>query len=163
MLKPALLYENEIREEFIGIMFDGRFKFEDSACWRDCYDLKRSTWDKHEFVSVHKGKVIGYIAYGIDRTTDAVNGLHIINFTGKPNLIFAMDLKKALVDIFEKFHFSKLNFTCIIGNPILPQYDKLCLKHGGRIVGVWEKDAKLIDGEFYDLKLYEILKENFRR
>lgn len=34
-------------------------------------------------------------------------------------------------------------------------------KYGGRIVGIYEKETKLIDGEYYDVKLYEITRESY--
>jgi len=163
MLQPAIKYESELKECFRDIMFDERFMYADSASYRDEYEAKTSTWRNHEFAIVHEDKVLGYIAYEIDRASNVCCGLQVINFTGEPDFIFAKDLKQALCDIFIKFGFSKLRFTCMVGNPILPHYDKICEKYGGRIVGVWEQEERLIDGKTYDLKLYEILKENFRR
>ena len=49
----------------------------------------------------------------------------------------------------------------IIGNPIEKSYDKMINKYGGRIVGIYKEDVKLIDGEYYDKKLYEILASEY--
>jgi|WetSurMetagenome_2_1015567.scaffolds.fasta_scaffold124309_3 hypothetical protein len=49
----------------------------------------------------------------------------------------------------------------VIGNYIESTYDKICKKYGGRIVGIQSSEVKLIDGYHYDLKLYEILKEDY--
>lgn len=67
----------------------------------------------------------------------------------------------ALRDIFEKFHFRKLDFTVVIGNPIESTYDRMVEKYGGRIVGIQKKQVRLIDGQLYDKKLYEILAEDY--
>lgn len=86
--------------------------------------------------------------------------LGVINFSDN-KIIFGMDLGQTLMDIFEKFKFRKLRFSVIVGNPIEKSYDKMVSKYGGRIVGTYYKEQKLIDGEIYDQKLYEILREDY--
>jgi hypothetical protein len=49
----------------------------------------------------------------------------------------------------------------VVGNPAERLYDRVINKYGGRIVGIKEKSTKLIDGLYYDVKLYEIFKEDF--
>jgi hypothetical protein len=48
-----------------------------------------------------------------------------------------------------------------IGNHIEPMYDMLMDLLGGRIVGVQKQHSKLADGEFYDYKIYEILRDDY--
>lgn len=72
-----------------------------------------------------------------------------------------MDVGQVLRDIFEKFKFNKLTFSVVIGNPIEKSYDKMISKYDGRIVGIYEKETKLIDGEYYDVKLYEITRKSY--
>lgn len=105
-------------------------------------------------------EVIGYIAYDVARGDNSVSGLRIINFSDN-KAVFGVDLVKALKDIFEKYKFRKLNFNVVIGNPIEKSYDKMIKKYGGRIIGTYKEDVKLIDGEYYDTKLYEILASEY--
>lgn len=76
-------------------------------------------------------------------------------------MVFAADMGHAIRDIFEKYQFRKLCFSVVVGNPIESSYNKMCLKYSGRIVGIRKKNARLIDGNFYDEKLYEIFKEDY--
>ena len=88
------------------------------------------------------------------------HNLRIINFEEKPNFLFSKDLKEFIIDVlFLKFRFNKLQFTCVVGNPIEKTYDRFIIKYGGRIVGIYEKDVRLVDNKIYDLKLYEITRE----
>jgi hypothetical protein len=160
MLDLAAKYETELQLLFANITFDEKYKYLYSNSYRDKYKASDSTWSKHEFVSIHKGKILGYLKYGIDRDSNIANAMQIVNFY-EPNIIFAKDLLQFLKDIFEKFNFRKLNFCCFIGNPIEEQYDKLCIKFGGRIVGIKKENDKLIDNQYYDVKLYEILKKDY--
>jgi hypothetical protein len=67
----------------------------------------------------------------------------------------------AIKDIFEKYRFNKLNFTVARGNPIEKTYDKLIKRYNGRIVGILEQEARLIDGRLYDVKEYELLADRY--
>lgn len=78
-------------------------------------------------------------------------------------MIFGRDLGKALTDIFEKFNFNKLKFSVVVGNPIEKSYDRMIQKYGGRVVGIFREDARLIDGNLYDVKQYEILRSDYMR
>ena len=86
--------------------------------------------------------------------------LEKINFSNN-KITFGKDLMKALKDIFEVYKFQKINFSVIIGNPIEKSYDRMIMKYGGRIVGVYKNDVKLIDGLYYDRKIYEILASEY--
>lgn len=163
MLDIAQKYENKLKILFANIVFDMQFKFFIGSSYRDEYKASDSTWNKHEFVSIYKDKIIGYLKYRIDRDSNVANGMQIINFTNKPNIIFAKDLKQFLIDIFEKYQFRKLRYACYVGNPIEESYDKMTLKHGGRIVGIQKENDKLLDGNYYDCKLYEILRKDFKK
>jgi RimJ/RimL family protein N-acetyltransferase len=107
------------------------------------------------------GEIIGAIGYCILRDTESVCGLGIINFTDDP--AFCRDVLHAVRDIFERYNFRKLSFCVVIGNPIEKAYDKLALKYGGRIVGVERQETKLCDNKYYDVKRYEILRDDYIR
>ena len=81
------------------------------------------------------------------------------NFTNDP--AFGIDLLQVIKDIFERFNFHKLTFSVVIGNPVEETYDRLCAKYGGRILCVQKDETKLEDNNYYDVKLYEIMREDF--
>ena len=100
------------------------------------------------------------MAYSIDRTSDSVEGFEAINFSDN-KLTFGKDLMQCLDEIFTKFNFRKLTYNVLVGNPIEKTYDKLTEKYGGEVVGVQKLHVKLIDGNYCDLKTYEIFKEAY--
>lgn len=161
MLKSAQLYTDQLKQLFIKISHDDKFKYLRNCSYMDEYKPTESTWNNHEFVSVINGQVIGYINYDINRDSYHVSGIALVNFTLRPNYIFAKDIKTVFKNIFEKYGFNKIKFTCIVGNPVESSYDKLIKKYNGRIVGVFKNDCRLMDGKYYDLKNYEILKEDY--
>lgn len=161
MLDLALNHKEELQKKFRSTWFSEKYKFWNCANYYGDRQLADSTWNDHQFVSINIDReVIGYIGYWIDREDDLIEGLNIINFT-ENKVTFGIDVGNAIRDIFEKFHFRKLNFTVVVGNPIESTYDRMVEKYHGRIVGVQKKHVRLFDGQFYDKKLYEILLEDY--
>lgn len=160
MLEPAIKYKEQLENLQYNIWFEDKYKYWNSDTYYNSMQIESDTWNKHQFVSVYNGEVIGLIEYSIVRSSDIACNLSIINFSND-KIIFGKDLIQALKDIFEKYKFRKLQFSVIIGNPIEKTYDKMINKYGGRIVGVYKDDAKLIDGEYYDRKLYEITAKEY--
>lgn len=156
MLEPAIKYKEQLEQLHYNIWFKDKYKYCNYSVYYDALNIETTTWNKHQFVSVVNGKVIGYISYSVSREDNSVYGLYIVNFTDN-KISFGKDLGQALQDIFEKFKFRKLDFSVAVGNPIEKSYDKMISKYGGRIVGIKKEDVKLIDGLYYDKKLYEIL------
>ena len=85
-----------------------------------------------------------------------------MNFYDK-NVTFSRDLYIFLTDLFNKFNFRKIEFTVVIGNPAEVMYDRIMDKYGGSIVGIKKLSTKLIDGKYYDVKMYEIFKDDFNK
>lgn len=161
MLDIAINHKDRLIERMRETWFQEKYKFWNNANYYEEQGIAESTWVDHQFVSLDsKGDVIGYIGCKIDRSNDYVYCLNIINFTDN-KAVFGMDAGKVLKDIFEKFHFRKLCFSVIIGNPIEKTYDKLVERYGGRICGYQREHTHLIDGQFYDEKLYEILAKDY--
>lgn len=168
MLKLAKLYEDELKLNFAKVTLDKRFMFYYGSSYSSEYKSTDSTWEEIEFASIDSdGKVIGYLSFSINRESRRAYGVHIINFRTFDNkkyaITFGKDVFQFFDDIFNKYNFRKLEYAVVVGNPIEKTYDKLTKKYGGRIVGVYEKDTILLDGNLYDYKVYEIMKENFKK
>lgn len=161
MLEHAAKHHERLKELFVDIADDMRFQYMFCYSYRNTFQLNDSTWSEVQYVSVHDNAVIGYFSYKIDRNTDTVENLQIVNFTYEVNTIFAKDLARFLRNIFEKYKYRKLKFTCSADNPILPSYKRLCVKFGGRIVGVHRSEDKLLDGEYHDTVLFEVLRSDY--
>lgn len=160
MLDIALKYEAELKKLFLTTWHTEHYKFWTFGCNHYQYEAAKDTYERHEFVSVsHEGNVIGYIAYDINRDTQNVSGLSVLNFTENIT-VFGRDLLRAMTDIFEKYHFRKIEFSVVRGNPIEESYDRLVDRFGGRVIGIRTDQCRLFDGEYHDLKLYEVMNPN---
>lgn len=168
MLDNAIKYAEPLKQLFINTWYDEKYKYYNYRCYCNIPEFEASTLNGHDFVSLNQaGKIVGAIGYTVLRDTESVCGLGIVNFIDESNIenriIFGRDVLQAIRDIFEKYNFRKLSFCVVIGNPIENTYDKLCAKYGGRIIGIEKKEAKLWDNLYYDVKRYEILREDYVR
>lgn len=161
MLDLAIKYETKLQELFSNISLDEKYMFYHGCSYREKYKSAESTWNKHEFVSLDSNnEVIGYIKYNIDRENQYAYALQIINFSNN-KVVFGRDVMECLDEIFTKFKFRKLKYSVYVGNPVEGTYDRLTKKYGGRIIGIAFKDDKLLDGNYYDFKSYEIFREDY--
>jgi hypothetical protein len=164
MLQPAYPYLDQINLLKSKLIYDERYKYYNFGGIYINHDisLDKTLWDEIHLVSINSAeKIIGDFIAIINRQTYNISSISILNFNSENNLIFANDAGKFFFDLFNKFNFNKVNWKVIIGNESEIIYDNLIKKYGGRIVGIYKKDIKLWDGQFYDMKAYEILKEEF--
>jgi hypothetical protein len=161
MLEFAKIREKELKGLFWQTAFDPFYKYMDMCAYREDFSLPKDTNGQHYFTSIWQDKIIGFINYQINREANRVDGFFCVHFGKKHSYIFAKDLMTAIRDIFEEYKFNKINFCVIIGNPVEKTYDRLIKKYGGRIVGVFKNDIKLIDGNLYDLKCYELMAADY--
>ena len=164
MLDIAFKYEEELKENLINTWYDDKYKFYWASSYHSFYSCPKDSdgdWDIRQFVSLDsEGNILGLIEYGISRDKDLVSYFGAINFSDN-KVIFGMDLKQVLDDIFCKFNFRKIEFSVVVGNPVEKSYDKLIEKYNGHIIGIMHKHVKLIDNQYYDEKLYEIFREDY--
>lgn len=161
MLDIAIKHKEELKKKMLDTWFQDKYKYYNYDLWYSDQTIDDETWNRHQFVSLDRdGNLIGYISYSVCRQTHNCSKLVIINFSDN-KVIFGRDLAQVLIDIFEKFKFNKLSFSVVIGNPAEKSYDKWIRKYNGKIVGIKEKETRLMDGDYYDVKLYEIMRDNY--
>jgi len=163
MLKTAYTYKDKLQETYNTIVFNDKYKYYNfNNYWSYEVKLSQDSWNNIEMVSVDKNNnVRGFFRASISRESDKISALGIMNFYDK-SVTFSKDLYQFLSDLFIKYNFRKIEFTVVIGNPAEKMYDRIMKKYGGRIVGVEKLSTKLVDGLYYDVKYYEIFKEDFK-
>lgn len=161
MLKPAILYEEELKKKYNSVAFEEKYKYYNSQSYFDFIGpLATDTFNYIQMVSVEEDDIIGFLTARIDRGDDAVSSISAINFYDV-NTTFSRDFHNFLDQLFTKFNFRKISFGVVVGNPAEVMYDKYIKKYNGRIVGVKEDDVRLFDNKLYDYKMYEIFREDY--
>ena len=67
MLEPAIKYKEQLEKLQYNIWFDDKYKYWNCDVYYSTLQIDSDTWNKHQFVSVANGEVLGYIAYNISR------------------------------------------------------------------------------------------------
>ena len=163
MLKLAYAYKDKLNEVYQKIIFNKKYKYYNyGVYWNYNITVEDNSWGKIQMVSMDsKDNILGYFIANIDRNSNKVDSLGVMNFEEKDNIVFSKDLYKFIIKVFVKFNIRKIEFCVVIGNPIQKMYDKYINKYGGRVIGIKKKAVKLDDGNYYDEKHYEIFREDF--
>ncbi len=159
MLKPAMMYEEVVKQKLRDTWYDETYMYYHSDNYRGDFDLKDdSRW---YFVSVDtSNEVLGFISFQIDRDVNQARNWGAISFD-IGNVTFIRDLFNLIDDIFNKYHFNRLEWCCVGGNPILPTYIRYCIKHGGEQVAHEHECARTLDGTIRDVFTFEILANKY--
>lgn len=157
MLDVAIKWEDELRSKFYDTWFDEKYKYYYNDGNFHDYEADCNSENRHQFACIHDQYIIGYIGYDIHRNENRVDNFGAINFTNK-HIEFATDLMTAINDIFYKYNFDKINFEVIVGNPAEEKYDNLIKVYNGVVAGYYKNHVRLMDGQLYDSKIYEIYK-----
>ena len=175
MLAPAIKYEERVNELYKDkVLYNNKYMFWNAAqCWN--YELlggEKDDWDNMCFVSLSYPKnskfilldskpiINGLFTARLRRNDDYVGSLGMLSFDDKLNWVFAKDLIK-FIDKLWDMGMRKINFNCVVGNPILSSYYKIMnSKDNIEYIGTDHASVKLIDGTYYDLALFEIWNPN---
>ena len=164
MLKQAILYEEQLKRKYMEAMCDDYFKFFTGCSYHSfTIDIVKSDWSEIQRVSVNRdGLVIGFITCQIERDSNNASRFGIMNFTKKSNIIFANDVLEFLRELKDGYNINRMEFMAYIGSEAEKMYTEFIKKHGGSVVGVEKRVAKLPDGKYYDCKIFEILREDMK-
>lgn len=162
MLKPAQLYKDNILTKYAEHMYDIDYQWYYGYRGTSLPHIGDNNYENYKFASVNKdNNVIGYISYCVNVSANSCNNFGIMSFE-KGNLLFIMDVKQAIDDIFYKYNFNRIDFCCFDGNPALRGYRNFIKRYGGREVGIYKESNRLMDGNLYDSILFEILKKEYK-
>lgn len=160
MLDIAKKYEKELQDKFLETWYDMKYQYYRDTSGDRIPQLADNCYDRRDFVSLdNNGNVIGFISYFYNDVTRSTSQFGIINF-GESSAIFAQDVLQVIADIFFKFHLDRIEFWCFEDNPATNGYRAFIKRFGGREVGHLRRSCKLMDGNFHDSVIFEILRED---
>jgi hypothetical protein len=158
-IEPAFFHKEDLQKKYAKEIFKEKYKFSTTSCYQNFeLDISKESWSKEQFVVLCEKEVVGYLSASINRETDSISQLFIVDFTDRSE-----EFAQAMSLFFHSFllRFKKITFSVVVGNSTEKFYDKLVdfPEFNGRIVGVFKNDVKLSDGKLYDQKWYEFSKE----
>lgn len=161
MLKPALLYKDELKRKYVEQWYKPETRYYTGMCNGEI-ELVDHNEHKRQYVSIDKnGNVIGYIVHNIDWCTRSAQQWGMISFD-KGNLEFVRDLYRTVSSLFLTENFNRVEWWCFTDNPAVRGYERFIRRFGGRIAGMLHNAVAFSDGSLHDEYIFEILKEDVK-
>ena len=154
MLKPALLYKEELEKKFTECMYDDEYCLYMGYVHGHELPKIEPQDNVYQWAIVDKAKLIGWFAYRIQPETDMVYNFGLYSFD-KGNPIIGIDVFNKMEKLVRNFR--RIEWRALSTNPTVKHYDKFCQKHNGNKV-ILHKVGKTPDGSYWDDIIYEIVK-----
>lgn len=157
MLKPAILYENELINLFKKELYTKDFFHYTGYLYS--YELPeiKSIDHRVQFAIVDdndESKVLGYLAYRIDSCADSVYNFGLYSFD-KGNLKVINEVYEKLEELVKDHR--RIEWRVVGSNPAKRGYDNFCKKHNGYISHFHGVSRNYENDGYVDEYLYEIL------
>lgn len=161
MLDWAINYVEQLTMLHRKSLTNEKYKYLDFSSYQNLnINISDSTWECIQKVSVDReGKIHGYLKANLNRSSDIVTGLTVMNFDS--NYIFSKDMYQFIDELFTIYNFRKIKFYALADNPANKMYEKVIKRLGGRVVGVFKEEIKSCDNKYYDEVNYEIMREDY--
>ena len=155
MLKPAILYKEEIENKFKEDIYTERYFLYSGYPYS--YSLPNIELQDNviQYAIVSNDEVVGYIAYHVDPYSSCVYNFGLYSFSEfKIHSEIGLALRCVMEMLLKSYH--RVSWRMIGGNPVKRHYDKFCEMHGG-VCYTLHDSIKDEDGNYRDEYLYEII------
>ncbi len=161
MLKPAILYKEELLKKFSEDIYTERYRFYSGYTYG--FELPTiEVKDNHYQFAILEDvseRLIGYLAFSIDTYTNSVYNFGLYSFD-EGNITVIWDTYKMLERLIKKHH--RIEWRCIGGNHAERGYDHFCKKHNG-IKHILHDATKDADGNYVNVFIYEIINKEIKK
>lgn len=127
---------------------------QESGFYSNIEDITQASMDKD-------GNIIGFVNSELDHDLNAIVGVTMVSFLDGASVAFGKDVLAYFKYIFETLKVEKVDWYASAGSSSEGFNDNVVKMLGGRVVGVLKKNARDINGNFYDTKIYEATKEDY--
>lgn len=158
MLKPAILYKEELEKKFAAEIYDDRYYYYTGYAYAFEPPTIKAQDNHYQWAIVEKidnftDKVIGYLAYQVQ------DGEQVYNFGWysfeEGNVLVVQDTYRKLEELVNRYH--RVEWRAIEGNHAIKGYNAFCDKHNGNCVCLHDV-CKDPSGNYRNEYIYEILK-----
>jgi len=156
MLKPAILYKEEIEKAFAEQLYtDDFFLYSGYGICNSLPEIKAEDGQYQWAVLDQKNNLIGYFSYRIQLETDTVYNFGMYSFK-RGNPYFGKVIFNKMEELVKAHR--RIEWRMIGGNPVENSYDRFCERHHGK-KHVFEDCTIDLYGNYHDDVVYEILKK----
>jgi hypothetical protein len=161
MLKPAILYKDQIEKYFREIYYTEDMLFETGCCnenWTPNISDNTSN-DMFQFAIVDsENECVGYISFRVDWYASNAYNFGLISFD-RGNFLVGKALQEVMNKLIYEFKVHRIEWRMVGGNPVERHYDKFCSKYNGT-KHILHDVIKDVSGNYHDNIIYEIILDN---
>ena len=129
MLKPAILYKDEIIKGFQEYFYTDDMIYETGCMNNWCPDISEEPDESNfQYAIVHNEKLIGYLSYTVDWYVGKAYNFGLFSFD-RGNPIVGKDVFNKLEELVRRLH--RVEWRMVGGNPAERGYDSFCKRHNG--------------------------------
>lgn len=157
MLKPAILYKEEISKQFMNYFYSMDMFYETGSIetWipeiSDKSDGSRFQWA----IVDAENKLIGYLGYYIDFYSSCMSRFGLISFD-RGNILIGKSVFDEIKRCITEYHLHRIEWRMIGGNPAERGYDAFLKKYNGT-KHILKDAIKDQYGKYHDDVIYEII------
>ena len=155
MLKPALVYKEELLKKFSEEMYTKRYFY--YCGYPSEYELPKieasPNFRQYAILSNDDNRVIGYFGYREDIYASCIYNFGLFSFE-EGNAQVIMDVYNELEKLLKIFH--RMEWRCIGGNHALKGYRSFCKKHDG-VEHIMRDATKDAEGNYLNCHIFEII------
>lgn len=154
MLKPAILYKEEIIKGFQEYFYTDDMMFETGCMNNWCPDISEEPDEStFQYAIVHNEKLIGYLSYTVDWYASKAYNFGLFSFD-RGNVIVGKEVFNKLEELVSRLH--RVEWRMVGGNPAERGYDSFCKRHNGT-KHILKDAIKDRNGNYRDDVIYEIV------
>lgn len=157
MLKPAILYKDEIIDNFRKFYYTDTMILESGSLDNWIPNIQDNNgMDDFDYAIVNsEEKLIGYISFKIDWYSSGAYNFGLLSFDpGNPTV--GKDLFAIMNQLINEYKLHRIEWRMISGNPVERSYDRFIEKYGGQKY-VLHDVFKDRTGKYRDSVIYEII------
>lgn len=158
MMKPALLYKEEIQNSLHNYAYDDdMFLYSASLgyCTPNFEDSDDGSLYQYAILDNKEEKVVGYFTYCIDWYSSCASNFGLFSFDRK-NTVIGTDVYREMRKLIRNYNIRRIEWRMVSRNPVEKHYDRFCEKYRGNKHIL--KDAfRDKQGNYHDEVIYEIL------
>ena len=158
MLKPAILYKDELEDKFSEEIYTERYFY--YAGYGYGFELpiievrdNIYQWAIIKKDECHSEELVGYLAYRVNPTTDSVFNFGLFSFAEGDQTVIR-DTYNKLEELVRQHH--RVEWRVVEGNHAKRGYDAFCAKHNGNCICLHDV-TKDFCGKLRNEYIYEII------
>ena len=156
MLKPALLYKEQLQEELTKHNYTEDMIYYTGYLGHSLINIaENNDGDLYQYAIVENDKLIGYFTYHVNWYDSCASRFGLFAFD-RNNRIIGVDVYKELKKLINDYHIHRIEWYMISGNPVERHYDNFCKKYNGKKL-VLTDALKDRCGKYHNSVIYEII------